>query len=87
MEQPPEIQKMFPVIIELIKLLLVFPSSTVSYERRFSKLRTIKMWLRSTMLESRLNALVLANIQQETIHIIDMDIFINKNNWRKSIFI
>ena len=90
-EQPPEIHKMFPGIIELIKLLLVRPSSSVSCERGFSKLRTIKTWLRSTMLDSRLNAIVLANIPQETIHTINidtlMDIFINTNNWRKSIFI
>ena len=51
MEQPPEIQKMFPSIIELITLLLVCPSSVVLCERVFSKLRTINTWLRSTMLE------------------------------------
>ena len=39
------------------------------------------------MLDSRLNTLVLVNIHQETIHTIEIDIFINKNNWRKSIFI
>ena len=31
------------------------------------------------MLDSRLNALVLANINQKLIHTIEMDIFINKN--------
>ena len=31
------------------------------------------------MLDSRLNALVLANINQKIIHTIEMDIFINKN--------
>ena len=31
------------------------------------------------MLDSRLNALVLANINQQTIHTIEMGIFINKN--------
>ena len=39
------------------------------------------------MLESRLNALILANIHQETIQTIEMDIFANTNNWRKYIFI
>ena len=31
------------------------------------------------MLDSRLNELVLANINQKIIHTIEMDIFINKN--------
>ena len=37
------------------------------------------MLLRSTMLDSRFNALVLANINKKIIHTIEMGIFINKN--------
>ena len=41
MEQPLEIKKIFPGIIELINLLLVCLFSSVSFEHGFSKVRII----------------------------------------------
>ena len=63
MEQLSEIQKIFPRIMELITLLLVYPSSSVTCEHGFSKLRTLNRWLRYIVYyASRLKALLLALI-------------------------
>ena len=75
MEQSSKIKKIFSGIRDLIKFYWFAPQ----FLRGFSKLRIINTLLRSTMLDSRLNALVLANINQNIIHTIEMGIFINNN--------
>jgi len=47
---------LFPNIFKLIHLLRVIPATA---ERSFSCLRRVKMWLRSTMSQTRLNSIVI----------------------------
>ncbi|XP_062505475.1 uncharacterized protein LOC134182112 [Corticium candelabrum] len=51
--------KLYPNICTLLKLLLVIPVTTASVERGNSSLKYIKSELRTTMLQDRLNALIL----------------------------
>lgn len=55
----------FPTIRELLLILLALPSSVATAERSFSTLRRLKTWLRSTMLNVRLNGLALMTIHRD----------------------
>ena len=50
---------MIPNIVNLLKLLLVNPATSVSAERSFSLARRLNTWMRSTMLSSPLNAMAI----------------------------
>ena len=50
--------KLFPNIINLLKLIIVRPISYVSCERGFSTLRQVKTWLRNNMTPSRLKSVI-----------------------------
>ena len=50
---------MMPNIVNLLKLLLVNPATSVSAERSFSLARRLNTWMRSTMLSSPLNAMAI----------------------------
>ena len=80
---------MFRVCKCLLKLLMIRPTSSVAFERRFSGLRRIKTWLRSTMSQERLNELLMCHIHPSILYdcSIDerMDNFNNMNDWRKGI--
>lgn len=45
----------FPIIKQALHITLALPCTTSTIERSFSTLRRVKMWLRSTMTENRLN--------------------------------
>ena len=47
--------------------------STANAERSFSVLRRTKNWLRSTMRQNRLSALVLCNIEKEVTNSLSLD--------------
>ena len=49
----------------MLKLLLVSPASSAEAERSFSALRRLKTWLRSTMTETRLNAVAVCHVHQQ----------------------
>lgn len=55
----------FPTLKILIQIFGTIPVSTATPERSFSTLKRIKTYLRSTMGESRLNGLALANIAKD----------------------
>ena len=50
----------------------MFANNAVS-ERNFSAMRLLKTYLRSTMLQSRLNHLLLLNLVQEQVDELDID--------------
>ena len=61
----PEVRAEFPQVSTLLKLLLVSPASSAEAERSFSALRRLKTWLRSTMTETRLNAVAVCHVHQQ----------------------
>lgn len=57
----------FPYLGVLLQVFGTIPVTTSSAERSFSTLKRLKTYLRSTMGESRLNGLALANISKERV--------------------
>lgn len=55
----------FPNISIALRILLTLPVSVASGERTFSKLKIIKNYLRSTMVQDRLNDLAIIAIESE----------------------
>lgn len=55
----------YPTIHILLRVLCTLPATNASAERSFSSLRRIKTWLRTTMLQKRLNGLALLNINYD----------------------
>ena len=66
-----------PNIVILLRIFLTFSVSVASCERRFSKLKLIKNYLRSTMSTLRLRNLAILSIEQHITDEIDFDSFIN----------
>ena len=52
-------------VVKLIQLILVISATNATSERSFSALRRVKTYLRSTMLQERLNYLMLLHIHKE----------------------
>ena len=63
----------FPEIQTLLKLLMVSPASSCDAERYFSALRRLKLWLRNSMMQRRLNAIMICNIHKEKVEELDID--------------
>ena len=61
----PEVRAEFRQVRTLLKPLLVSPASSADAERSFSALRRLKTWLRSTMTETRLNAVAVCHVHQQ----------------------
>ena len=57
----------FPNAWNAYRVLLTIPVTVASTERRFSKLKLIKNYLRSTMSQERLNGLAILSIEKEMI--------------------
>ncbi|XP_062075845.1 uncharacterized protein LOC133779967 [Humulus lupulus] len=55
----------FPNIVIAYRILLTIPVTVASAERSFSKLKLLKSYLRSTMLQERLNGLALITIEND----------------------
>ena len=86
----PEVRQMFPAVEELIRLMLVCPVSSCTVERSFSALRRLKTWLRSTMSEQRLNAVIVSHVNQDVVDGLDINQlaaeFSTRSDSRKGIF-
>lgn len=50
----------------LLKLILVNPATNAISEHSFSSMRRLKTYLRSTMAQKRLNAIILLHVHKET---------------------
>ena len=59
-------------VTKLVRLLLVCPAASVEAERSFSALRRLKTWLRSTMLQERLNDIALCCVHQDVLDELDI---------------
>lgn len=57
--------KLFPEVGRLLEVLLTLPVTNAEAERSFSVLRRVKTYLRSTMVEQRLNSLALLAVHRE----------------------
>ena len=56
---------MFSQVCELVKIVLTIPVTTATVERSFSALRRLKTFLRSTMLQTTLNYVMLLHVHKE----------------------
>lgn len=63
-----EARSLFPATAKAIKIALAQPCTTCTIERSFSTLRRVKTWLRSTMIEQRLNALCLLSVHRQMVN-------------------
>ena len=57
--------ELYPNIHRAVKVLLTMPVTSATAERSFSALKRIKTYLRSTMVEDRLNGLSLMHVHPE----------------------
>ncbi|KAK6121516.1 hypothetical protein DH2020_044746 [Rehmannia glutinosa] len=79
----------FPNAFIAYKILLTIPVTVASAERSFSRLKLLKSCLRSTMTQTRLNALSLISIESEFLEKLDYERLIDdfaEKNARRSIF-
>lgn len=89
-ELPKACRSLFSEVITLVKLILVMPASNSTCERSFSALRRIKMYLRSTMSQVRLNNLMVLHVHWDRVDKLDLcqtaNEFIDARDFRRSIF-
>ncbi|XP_058783350.1 uncharacterized protein LOC131658031 [Vicia villosa] len=80
----------YPNTIIAYRVLLTIPVTVASAERSFSKLKLLKSYLRSTMLQERLNGLALLAIENDLLENIQyedlIEEFASKNARRKTFF-
>ena len=67
-----ELEPSYRDLTTALRLLLVIPVTVASAERSFSKLKLIKTYLRTTMVQERLSSLALLSIEKETSKAIDL---------------
>lgn len=72
------LQDSVPYLVLSIRIYLTITVSIASCERCFSKLKIIKNYLRSTMLEDRLSSLSLISIENKYIDKLDLDAIITE---------
>ena len=63
----------FSEVCLLARLIIVMPASNAVSERSFSAMRRLKTYLRCTMRQSRLNHLLLLNLNQKKVDQLDID--------------
>ena len=77
-------------VSKLVKLLLVMPATNAQSERSFSAVRRVKMYLRATMSQQRLNHLMLLHVhkgQTDALNLVDVaNDFICGHDNRKNVF-
>ena len=66
-------RQMFSEVYMLIKLLLVCPISSCECERSFSTLHSLKTWLRSTLMQQRLNHITVSHVHRDELDTIHLD--------------
>jgi len=89
-EMKPEVRAMFSEVEQLVRLMLLCPVSSCEAERSFSSLRRLKTWLRNTMTQERLNAVVVCHVHQDVLDNVDISElaadFAGRSDIRKSMF-
>ena len=67
----------FPNVYIAYRILLTIPSEFYIAYRSFSKLKLLKSYLKSTMLQDRLNGLAILSIESEVLELFDYKTLIN----------
>ena len=67
----------YPNVSVAYRILLTIPVTVALAERSLSKLKLLKICLRSTMLQDRLNGLAMCCIEKDILDNIDLDIVLN----------
>ena len=67
----------FPNVYIAYRILLTIPAAVATAERSFSKLKLLKSYLKSTMLQDRLNVLAILSIESEVLELFDYKTLIN----------
>ena len=91
MKNMTEAQKnLFSEVVKLTRLLLVVPATNAVSERSFSAMRRLKTYLRSTMKQERLNAIMIMHIHKDLLDTLDLKFIANefrsKKDYRKNKF-
>ena len=63
----------FSEVCSLIHLVLVMPATNAASERRFSAMQRLKTYLRSTMVQSRLNHMMLLSMYNDRVDNLDLE--------------
>ena len=83
-------KSLFSQVVKLTRLLLVIPATNAVSERSFSAMRRIKTYLRSTMLQERLNAVMIMHVHKDLTETLDLPCIANefcvKSDYRKNKF-
>ncbi|KAL5142515.1 Zinc finger MYM-type protein 1 [Glycine soja] len=74
----------FPNVYIAYIILLTIPVTVATAERSFSKLKLLKSYLKSTMLQDRLNELAILSIESEVLKLLDYKTLINDFAAKKS---
>ena len=86
----PEVRVMFTEVEQLVRLMLLCPVSSCEAERSFSSLRSLKTWLRNSMTQERLSAVVMCHVHQNILDNIDIcevaADFAGRSDIRKNMF-
>jgi hypothetical protein len=80
----------YPNVLIAYRILLTVPMTVASAARSFSELTLLKNYLRSTMLQQRLNGLAMCSIEKDILDNINLDSVINdfaSRNGRRSFFV
>lgn len=89
-EMPPEVCGLFDQVETLVRLLMVVPISSAEAECRFSGLRRLKTWLRSTMTQKILSGIAMCHIHQERLDRLDRQEiaqqYVQGNERRRDVF-
>lgn len=87
---PSEVRGLFDEVEKLVRLLLVVPVASAEAERSFSALTILKIWLRSTTSQQRLNNVTVCHVHQEALDKVDLnDVgqqFVSVNDRRRHLF-
>ena len=83
-------RSLFSEVVKVIRIVLVAPATNSISERSFSAMRRIKTYLRSTMKQERLNAVMIMNVHHHLTDTLDLKSITNdfrlKNEHRKNKF-
>ena len=71
-------RRLYSMVIQVAKIILVMPATNAVSERSFSALRRLKTWLRSTMNQSRLNWCMLLHIHSDETDKLDLTAIANE---------
>lgn len=79
-----DLSSVLPNLYLAFKILLILPVSVASSERSFSRLKLIKSYLRSTMIQERLSSLAILSIEHKIANSINFDDVIDEFAFSKS---